>query len=183
MIKNSVGGVIAGPFDLQLIQDPTASPTLRPWHMRLGRAACCWPLGPVVDVDLGVAAEHNAEGDAMVEIAVAGDVPNGVPEPLRGPPRGGWHRDPRRWRPARTSRRGADPRSARRAAAQAEPAAVTVHTGRYEDLAPRMTHLITWVHSHGFRPAGSHWENYLSDPTTEPNPAAWQTEVVLPYRQ
>jgi effector-binding domain-containing protein len=65
----------------------------------------------------------------------------------------------------------------------AGPAAVTVHTGRYEDLGAAYNALLTWVHSHGYQPAGPHWENYLSDPTTEPNSEAWQTEVVLPYRQ
>lgn len=61
-------------------------------------------------------------------------------------------------------------------------AAVTVHTGPYEDMAPAYEALASWVNSHGGEPVGEPWEVYFSDPASEPDPATWRTEIVQPYR-
>ena len=60
------------------------------------------------------------------------------------------------------------------------PAAVCVHVGPYDELAPAYDALEKWVADHGGRVAGAPWENYLSEPVGDPS--TWMTEVVLPYR-
>ena len=62
------------------------------------------------------------------------------------------------------------------------PAAVTTHTGAYEELGGALDALTAWVAEHGAEPAGAHWEVYFSDPQAEPDPSRWRTDVVLPYR-
>ena len=61
-------------------------------------------------------------------------------------------------------------------------AAVTVHTGRYEDLDKAYEVLHRWLADRGRQPAGPHWEVYHTDPNAEPDPARWRTDVVMPYR-
>ncbi len=60
--------------------------------------------------------------------------------------------------------------------------AVTVHTGPYDEMRPAYEALTSWVGGHGGEPAGDPWEVYFSDPAREPDPAAWRTEIVQPYR-
>lgn len=62
------------------------------------------------------------------------------------------------------------------------PAAVTTHLGRYEDVERAYLAVLTWLEAHGHVPQGPHWEVYCTDPQTEPDPARWRTEVVVPYR-
>jgi hypothetical protein len=38
-------------------------------------------------------------------------------------------------------------------------------------------------HELGGELAGNAWEVYLSDPSAQPDPATWRTEIVQPYRQ
>ncbi len=64
----------------------------------------------------------------------------------------------------------------------AGPAASTVHVGPYETMEPAYVALAAWVKEHGGEPAGDAWEIYFSDPTKEPDPATWRTEIVQPYR-
>jgi effector-binding domain-containing protein len=61
-------------------------------------------------------------------------------------------------------------------------AAVTTHWGRYEDLEQAYAACRRWLEDHGFEPAGPHWEVYHTDPNTEPDPARWRTDVVVPFR-
>lgn len=61
-------------------------------------------------------------------------------------------------------------------------AAVTTHWGRYEDVDKAYRACLGWLDEHGYRPAGPHWEVYHTDPTAEPDPARWRTDVVVPYR-
>jgi hypothetical protein len=35
---------------------------------------------------------------------------------------------------------------------------------------------------HGDAPLGAHWEIYHNEPRSTEDPAAWRTEVVIPYR-
>jgi effector-binding domain-containing protein len=64
----------------------------------------------------------------------------------------------------------------------AGPAAVTIHHGRYEDLEDAYAAARRWLTTHGRAPIGAHWEVYHTDPSVEPDPARWRTDVVLPYR-
>ncbi|HEX5995953.1 MAG TPA: GyrI-like domain-containing protein [Jiangellales bacterium] len=62
------------------------------------------------------------------------------------------------------------------------PAAVTMHVGSYQDLDKVYLAVRSWVSQHGYVTTGPHWEVYLTDPTVEPDPTCWRTDVVLPYR-
>ena len=61
--------------------------------------------------------------------------------------------------------------------------AVTMHTGPYDQMEPAYQALVSWVSQHGGELAGDPWEIYLSDPSAEPDPATWRTQIVQPYRQ
>jgi effector-binding domain-containing protein len=62
------------------------------------------------------------------------------------------------------------------------PAATTVHLGPYEAMESAYAALMSWVRAQGGHLAGDAWEIYFSDPEVEPDPAAWRTGVVQPYR-
>lgn len=61
--------------------------------------------------------------------------------------------------------------------------AVTIYIGPYDQMEPAYKALASWVGEHGGELAGDAWEFYLSDPSAEPDPATWRTEIVQPYRQ
>ncbi len=61
-------------------------------------------------------------------------------------------------------------------------AAVTVHVGPYETLDQAYQALKDWVAARGCEMAGAWWEEYLTIPSEEPDPAAQRTRVVMPYR-
>ena len=61
--------------------------------------------------------------------------------------------------------------------------AVTIHTGPYDQMVPAYRALASWVSEHGGELRGDPWEVYLSDPSSEPDPATWRTQIVQPYRQ
>ena len=61
--------------------------------------------------------------------------------------------------------------------------AVTVHTGPYDQMEPGYQALASWVRDHGGEAIGGAWEVYFSDPSTQPDPATWRTEIIQPYRQ
>jgi AraC family transcriptional regulator len=60
------------------------------------------------------------------------------------------------------------------------PAAVTIHSGPYDQLHAAYPALEEWIAANGFRPAGDPWEAYLNDPADHPNPQDWKTEVCWP---
>jgi effector-binding domain-containing protein len=62
----------------------------------------------------------------------------------------------------------------------AGPAAVTLHVGPYDEVAPAYAALEAWMREHGGEPAGAPWEVYLSGPDVDP--AEIRTEIVWPYR-
>lgn len=62
------------------------------------------------------------------------------------------------------------------------PVAVTVHTGSYDAMEPGYRALASWVTDNGGEATEDAWEVYFSDPTTQPDPATWRTEIVQPYR-
>jgi AraC family transcriptional regulator len=60
------------------------------------------------------------------------------------------------------------------------PAAVTIHSGPYDQLQAAYAALEEWMAANGFRPAAAPWEAYLDDPADHPNPQDWKTEVCWP---
>jgi AraC family transcriptional regulator len=59
-------------------------------------------------------------------------------------------------------------------------AAVTIHSGPYDQLQSAYAALEEWIAANGFHPVGSPWEAYLNDPADHPNPEDWKTEVCWP---
>ncbi len=62
----------------------------------------------------------------------------------------------------------------------AGPAAVTIHSGPYDQLQAAYAAVEEWIAANGFHPAGAPWEAYLNDPADHPNPQDWKTEVCWP---
>ena len=62
------------------------------------------------------------------------------------------------------------------------PAAVTIHSGPYDQLQAAYAALEEWIARKGFHPNGAPWEAYLNDPANHPNPEEWKTEVCWPLR-
>jgi effector-binding domain-containing protein len=60
------------------------------------------------------------------------------------------------------------------------PAAVTIHSGPYDQLHAAYPALEEWIVANGFQPAGAPWEAYLNDPADYPNRQDWKTEVCWP---
>ena len=63
------------------------------------------------------------------------------------------------------------------------PALVTTHMGPYEELADTYQDVQQWLDQHRCSPAGPHWEVYYTDPTAEPDPTRWRTDLVQPFRR
>jgi AraC family transcriptional regulator len=62
------------------------------------------------------------------------------------------------------------------------PAAVTIHSGPYDQLYHAYAALEEWILANGFHAAGAPWEAYLNDPADHPNQQDWKTEVCWPLR-
>ncbi|HEX4312054.1 MAG TPA: AraC family transcriptional regulator [Acidobacteriaceae bacterium] len=62
------------------------------------------------------------------------------------------------------------------------PAAVTIHSGPYDQLQNAYAAVEEWIAENGFRPNGVPWEAYLNDPADHPNPQDWKTEVHWPLQ-
>lgn len=62
----------------------------------------------------------------------------------------------------------------------AGPALVTVHVGPYDEVSEAYERIAAWAAEHGVTTGTDPWEVYLTDPTADPDPAAWRTEVVVP---
>jgi AraC family transcriptional regulator len=62
------------------------------------------------------------------------------------------------------------------------PAAVTVHSGPYDQLQGAYAVLEEWITANGFHAAGAPWEAYLNDPADYPDQQDWKTEVCWPLR-
>lgn len=58
--------------------------------------------------------------------------------------------------------------------------AVAWHVGPYDTIAETYERLMSWVAEQGREPAGAMWEVYWTDPSEEPDPATWRTEVLVP---
>ncbi|MBI3819848.1 MAG: GyrI-like domain-containing protein [Planctomycetes bacterium] len=60
--------------------------------------------------------------------------------------------------------------------------AKTVFHGDYEGLFGAWDEFDTWVKTEGHKPAANMWECYTVGPETDPNPAAWRTELYRPLK-
>jgi effector-binding domain-containing protein len=61
------------------------------------------------------------------------------------------------------------------------PAAVAVHAGPYEGLAQTYAAIEAWMTNSSRRPNGGPWELYLTDPSSEPDPNRWLTQIIWPF--
>jgi effector-binding domain-containing protein len=58
--------------------------------------------------------------------------------------------------------------------------AVGWHVGPYEAIASTYERLMAWVGEQGREPSGAMWEVYTTDPSAEPDPANWRTQIFVP---
>ncbi len=61
--------------------------------------------------------------------------------------------------------------------------AFTTHMGAYDALPAAYTALEEWMHDNGYVPGGAPWEDYITDPSEDPDPAKWRTDVYWPIRK
>lgn len=80
-------------------------------------------------------------------------------------------------------------RSARDGTARIQPGelpggivATVIHKGSYERLPQTWSALFEWIGAQGLNPAGAPWEVYLTDPTAEPDPSQWRTQIFFPVQ-
>lgn len=59
-------------------------------------------------------------------------------------------------------------------------AAVTIHTGPYEELGDAHAAVERWIADNDLEPGGHPWEVYLTDPGEVPDPAEWKTQILWP---
>lgn len=59
-------------------------------------------------------------------------------------------------------------------------AAVTTHSGSYEQLIDAHMAVELWIEENAHRAAGAPWEVYVTDPTDHPDPKDWRTDVFWP---
>jgi effector-binding domain-containing protein len=55
-----------------------------------------------------------------------------------------------------------------------------VYHGPYEGLSAAWSELEGWIAAEGFTSAPDLWERYLAGPESDPDPAAWRTELSRP---
>jgi len=58
--------------------------------------------------------------------------------------------------------------------------AVTTHLGPYDRLGDAVEAATRWAQVRGIDITGPHWEVYHTDPSAEPDPERWRTDVVVP---
>ena len=61
-------------------------------------------------------------------------------------------------------------------------AVVAMHVGSYDGLSDTYAEVMAWMEDNDLVPRDDMWEEYLTDPGEEPDPAKWQTRLVLPVR-
>jgi effector-binding domain-containing protein len=63
------------------------------------------------------------------------------------------------------------------------PAAIAVHAGPYETLGATYDAMWRWLeNSPDYVANGGPWELYLTDPSAEPDPHRWLTEIIFPLK-
>jgi effector-binding domain-containing protein len=61
-------------------------------------------------------------------------------------------------------------------------ALTTIHIGPYETLGDTWGALEAWAIEHHFERGDVMWEVYLTDPQAVPDPAQWQTKLIVPIK-
>jgi effector-binding domain-containing protein len=56
----------------------------------------------------------------------------------------------------------------------------TTYRGDYEGLGPAWGEFDAWIAAEGHTPAPDLWERYVVGPESNPDPAAWRTELIRP---
>lgn len=56
----------------------------------------------------------------------------------------------------------------------------TIHHGPYEGLRESWGEFMNWIVASGYRVASDLWETYVIHPDSNPDPAAWRTELNRP---
>ncbi len=65
----------------------------------------------------------------------------------------------------------------------AGPAAIAVHRGPYESLSGTYDAMSAWLeNSPDYVANGGPWELYITDPSAEPDPTRWLTEIIYPLK-
>lgn len=59
-------------------------------------------------------------------------------------------------------------------------AVTTVHVGPYDGMDKIYDQMREWMAEQGLTPGDHLWEVYLSDPSDEPDPSTWRTQIVWP---
>jgi effector-binding domain-containing protein len=54
------------------------------------------------------------------------------------------------------------------------------HVGPYEALEQTYGELVAWAQAEGLTLGEGMWESYLTDPSAEPDPATWRTQLTWP---
>ena len=54
------------------------------------------------------------------------------------------------------------------------------HIGPYDTIGETWEAATRWIETHGHTPSGPGWESYVTDPSEEPDPSKWVTEIYLP---
>ena len=55
-----------------------------------------------------------------------------------------------------------------------------MHVGPYDTLARTYDEAMGWAGEQGLHSGADMWEEYLTDPSSEPDPATWRTRVLIP---
>lgn len=65
----------------------------------------------------------------------------------------------------------------------AGPAAIAIHRGPYETLGGTYDAMSAWLEkSPDYVANGGPWELYITDPSAEPDPTRWLTEIIYPLK-
>jgi len=65
----------------------------------------------------------------------------------------------------------------------AGPAAIAIHVGPYETLSATYDVIEAWLTaSTSHQASGGPWELYITDPSAEPEPRKWLTEIIYPLK-
>lgn len=62
----------------------------------------------------------------------------------------------------------------------AGPAVTAVHRGPYDRIDATYETVSAWMRARNLTPGGTIWEEYLTGPSDDPDPAAWRTRLVFP---
>jgi len=59
-------------------------------------------------------------------------------------------------------------------------AITSIYTGPYDGMTRTYDQIAAWLQEQNLTPAVDMWEEYLTGPDTDPDPATWQTRIVFP---